>query len=339
MKFDLDRLETTGPEITAIDGVGRLHSGTGMANAAIAANGTLVYVPSAGIERRQVVMVDRRGQRTPLPKLPPGEYSDVRVSPEGRRLALTLRDDIWIYDVVRTTLTPLTVDPARDKSPIWSPGGERIILTSRRRGYPELMSRAADATGQDELFLTRSKDALDVRANAWVSGGKSLIIVEVGTPTVIGEIPVDPPSDSLRVLVQADSPSPVSPDGSLIAYQSSGEIFVQRYPQLGNQRQVSTSGARRPIWSHDGHELFFTSATGRQMLAAPLLPGGTFGQPEVLFDAPMLAPATGNRPYDVMEDGRFVVIVNTDATGADNTANLILVQNWFEELKRLVPRK
>lgn len=52
----------------------------------------------------------------------------------------------------------------------------------------------------------------------------------------------------------------------------------------------------------------------------------------------MMVPAGGNRPYDLAADGRFVVIGSgQEETESSRAPTLILVQNWFGELKRLVP--
>jgi hypothetical protein len=62
------------------------------------------------------------------------------------------------------------------------------------------------------------------------------------------------------------------------------------------------------------------------------------GRPDMLFEFAMPTAGAGARPYDVAPDGRFVMIRSgeTDAGGAA-ASTLILIQNWFEELKRLVP--
>ncbi len=70
------------------------------------------------------------------------------------------------------------------------------------------------------------------------------------------------------------------------------------------------------------------------------LGGRVAGHPWVLFDFPMLPILGGNRPYDIGPDGRFLVIRNGQAEAAGGTApQIVLVQNWFEELKRLMPVK
>jgi serine/threonine-protein kinase len=129
-----------------------------------------------------------------------------------------------------------------------------------------------------------------------------------------------------------------------MAYQSNlsgrAEIYVERYPELGNRQQISTGGGRLAKWSRDGRELFFLSLDSRQMFAVAVESATTLvaGRPNVLFDLAMLVQASGNRPYDVAPDGRFVILrTGQDEAPGRPTSNLILVLNWFEELKRLVP--
>ena len=92
------------------------------------------------------------------------------------------------------------------------------------------------------------------------------------------------------------------------------------------------------MWSADGRELFYTN--GRQMIAVPIEYGATLvaGSPKVLFDFPVLATA-GNRPYEVTKDGKFLIIAGAQADVTTAPLQMIVVQNWFEELKRLVPTK
>ena len=226
-------------------------------------------------------------------------YRDVRVSPDGARLALATQDDVWIYDFARATLSRLTTDPAPDRSPLWTPDGQRIIFTSTRAGYPELFWRPADGTGSDERLLARAKDLLDLRANGWSADGRQLLFTEVppSIQSAIGQIAIERPSDA-KVLVKSEfcnDFAAVSPDGRWMAYHSNvsgrDEIYVERYPELGNRQQISTGGGRLPLWSRDGRELFFSSLDGRQMLAVPVQSGTTLvaGRPQVLFEFAMLA--------------------------------------------------
>jgi len=120
------------------------------------------------------------------------------------------------------------------------------------------------------------------------------------------------------------------------------EIYVERYPESGSRQLISTGGGRLPLWSRDGSELFFTQ-DGRQMLAVPIRSRTTFdaGPPKVLFEFAIgigAAPFGNARPYDIARDGRFLIVGNAGAeTGRGTEPSMIVVQNWFEELKRLVP--
>jgi serine/threonine-protein kinase len=342
--FDLARLNVVGTPAVVLEGVAMTESGA--LNLTVAANGSLLYVPgtAAGRGRQTVVSVDRQGHASSLPGLPPDAYRDVRVSPNGLRLALATQDDVWIYDFTRTTRDRLTTDPAQDVSPLWTPDGQRIVFTSRRAGYPELFWQATDGTSREERLLMRTKDLLDLRGNGWSADRKQLLFTEVSVGMAIGQMPIDRPSDVKMLLQSAfrNDFAAVSPDGHWIAYSSNvsgrSEVYVERYPELGNRQLISNDGGRMPLWSHDGRELFFSTPDSQQILAVGMQTGTTLvaGRPRVLFSFPTVA-FPGSRPFDLGPDGRFLIVRSGQAEAAGRASNLVLVQHWFEELKRLVP--
>jgi DNA-binding beta-propeller fold protein YncE len=97
-RFDAGNLEASADQIPVLDQV--LTKATGGADFDVADDGSLVYVagsdPSAG--RQVVTSFDRQGRVTPLAGIPPGPYRDVRVSPDGRRVAVATFDDVWIFE-------------------------------------------------------------------------------------------------------------------------------------------------------------------------------------------------------------------------------------------------
>jgi hypothetical protein len=346
--FNLGRLEVVGTPVPVLDGV--VTTAQGAADFSVAANGSLLYVPGAAGAggRNAVVSVDRQGRVSPLSGVPPDSYRDVRVSPDGTRLALATADDVWVYDLAKTTRSRLTTDPANDTRPLWTPDGSRIVFSSNRAGYPELFWRAADGTGNDERLLSRAKNLLDLRGGGWSGAdGKQLLFTEVPTAghCATAQLAIERPSD-VKVLFPSEfcnDYASVSPDGHWIAYHSDvsgqSEIYTQRYPELGNRQQISLSGGMRPLWSRDGRELFFGTPDNRQMLAVPVQSGATLtaGRPQALFEVAMMSPQSGTRPYDMAPDGRFYIIRNADADAGVAPSSMILVQNWTEELKRLAP--
>jgi eukaryotic-like serine/threonine-protein kinase len=102
---------------------------------AISDNGTLVYIPSAGsTEDAQLMWVDRNGvARAALPMS--RRFEHPRLSPDGRRVAVDIREsniDVWVGDLTRGTLERLTFDEREDESPVWHPDGARIAFAGRR---------------------------------------------------------------------------------------------------------------------------------------------------------------------------------------------------------------
>ena len=161
MPFDLDRLEVTGQPVPALEGV-TSNSITGGAQFAVSASGTLVYLPGqstgAGIPLH---WMDREGRTTPL-RATPANWFNPLFAPDGRRLAMEIRDgpsDIWVYDWAQDMLTRLTSDPARRQKPVWTPDGRRIAFASARadKSTPNLYWQRADGTGDAER-LTESQN-------------------------------------------------------------------------------------------------------------------------------------------------------------------------------------
>ena len=143
----------------------------------------------------------------------------------------------------------------------------------------------------------------------------------------------------------------ISPDGQWIAYVSDetgrNEVYVQRFPDLGERQQVSTDGGLDPLWSPDGRALYYLGLRGGggpgEVAVVTIDPGTSLsvGNPEVLFDyANYAPPRLAGRSYDITPDGQRLLMLSLQVsgeTGVAPTPQITLVQNWFEELKRLVP--
>ena len=134
--FDLNHLEATGTAIPVVPQVVTLPNGT--AEFDIARDGTLVYVAGgAGVTARTLVWVDRQGREEAIKAAPARPYSSPRLSPDGTRVALDIRDqenDVWVWDLARETLIRVTSDPGTDQAPVWMPDGRRLVFSSQAGG-------------------------------------------------------------------------------------------------------------------------------------------------------------------------------------------------------------
>ena len=150
--FDVDELEVTGGPIPMAEGVVTAGELTGAAQFSVSDTGALLYVTGSDLAVRTLVWVDRDGREEAL-AAEPRAYTYPRISPDGGRVALDIRDeesDIWIWDFARETLSRFTFDPGRDQYPIWTPDGLRVVFGSEREGTTNLFWKAADGTGNVE---------------------------------------------------------------------------------------------------------------------------------------------------------------------------------------------
>ncbi|HET9361719.1 MAG TPA: protein kinase [Vicinamibacterales bacterium] len=349
--FDLNRLEVTGDPVPVLEGVMTKQSGA--ANFSLADDGTLVYVAARAdtAEQRSLVWVDRTGREETI-DAPPRAYLYPRISPDGTKAALDIRDqlaDIWIWDFERETLQRLTNDSGADRAPAWSPDSRRIALSSQAGGAAGNLSwQAADGTGTVERLNDSPNQQFPA---AFTPDGSGLLFWEVGNETrwdmgIVGLKDKRQATHLAKTAFNESNPE-VSPDGRWVAYQSdeSGqfEVYVRPFPNVdaGGRWLVSNGGGTRPVWAQNGRELFYLVEPGRVM-AVPIQPGATFtwGNPQMVFDGPYVAGNAG-RTYDVSPDGRrFLMIKDAPRQGKDPAPEpkLVIVQNWVEELKRLVPR-
>ena len=178
--FDLERLEVVGTPAPVLEGV--VTTAAGAADVAVAptARSSTFQAWAGGGGRQTVVSVDRQGRASAAAR-PPAGLVPRRPSVARRHAARARHRRTMCGSTIcrATTLSRLTTDPARTRSPLWTPDGQRIIFTSRRAGYPELFWRPADGTGRDERLLARAKDLLDLRANGWSADGRQLLFTEV----------------------------------------------------------------------------------------------------------------------------------------------------------------
>jgi serine/threonine-protein kinase len=340
--FDSGLLQTRGEPVPVVVTAGLLDFD-------VSAEGTLVYRGVSAGQNRQLVWVDRQGREEPL-GAPPGAYVYPRISPDGNRVALDVNEyggdrDIWIWDLRRGTLERFTKDPTDNPIVAWSPDGRQLAFGSERSGVSNVFRQASDGSGDPERLL--ESDALQMPIS-YAPDGR--LLVSVGVAGQQRDIYLMSLEGTRGVHPLIHSPAnelwaEVSPDGRWIAYDSdeSGqfEVYVRPFPDTygGSRWQISSGGGRQPLWSRAGSELFYRDFSGA-LLSLPVTPGPAFapGRSVKVFEGTGYAGAGaqgGGRTYDVAPDGRRFLMLKE--TGQSQAAQLIVVLNWFEELRRLVP--
>jgi serine/threonine-protein kinase len=336
--FDPSRLETRGAPRAVLAGV------RAPASYAVSNTGALVYLPEAASQSRELIWVDRRGTEAKLP-IDARAWSNPRVSPDGKLVAMPMRSegiDVWIWDLAGRSLRQLTSDPMPNYLAAWAHDGKRLAFSFVIDGRAQLHWQAADGSGAPQLIAPKA-DPRGEFPNGFAKDGGLLYTVGA---IDIGVLKTDG-SGARRMLV--DSPAiernaAVSPDGRWFAFESNrtgrNEIYVRPYPNAQDgEWKVTRDGGITPVWSRDGKELFYwkVSGPGVSVNAIPITATTVFafGESLELFTG-SYAQTSWDTSYDVAPDGRFLLMKNV---GAPAREEVIVVQNWIEELKRLVPVK
>ncbi|MDH4066759.1 MAG: serine/threonine-protein kinase, partial [Acidobacteriota bacterium] len=269
--FDLNRLHVIGEAQPVASGIGQTES-TGAAGFDVSREGLLVYRDAgAGVaDLLRPVWVTRQGAEQAL-QIDPGQFRQVRLSPDGRSAAFGTMDgggDISVWHFGRGVMDRVTTFPGQDAGPVWSPAGDRVFHSSRRRALPEVYSVAAN--GSDEARLELGSDqAIALRRGLWPTSvspdGHWLVVNEdnVGSHRV-RIVPIGPgAADRAERAIDSsanDAFGIVSPDNRLIAYESDQQapgrqydIYLRPFPDVDRGRQlVSRGGGRMPVWGPDG---------------------------------------------------------------------------------------
>jgi hypothetical protein len=262
------------------------------------------------------------------------------------------KSDIWIYDLVRETLTRLTFNEA-SRYPLWTRDGKRIaFMLSNFPTKSAVYWKAADGTGRDDGLIPEQD--LRLMPWSWSSDVKTLVLTEFtlseGLRFGIDALPLEG-DRKLRLLLKEkynQLQPQISPDGRWIAYVSveSGkpEVYVRPFPEVNKGKwQVSTSGGNQPLWSPNGRELFYHNADS--VMAVAVEAGQMFkcGKPESLFRGSYTSfYDQDEHTWGISLDGRRFLMMKepgstASAGGAPLKINIVL--NWFEELKQRVPAK
>ena len=352
--FDLERLEVTGAPFLALDGVGSNPNG-GSAQFAASETGTFVYlnrpIGSAPMGGAPIQWLDRAGRRTPL-RATSTNWGNPQFSPDGTRLAVEINDGkqlaVWVYEWEHDRASQLTLNPAQNQKPVWTPDGRRIVFWSNRDVQQNLYWQRADGTG-DAQRLTNSQ--YPQSAASWHPGGKILAFQETRPQTGADLMCVAIEGDELTgwkpgtptsfLSTAALEREPMfSPDGKWLAYQANDtgrfEIYVRPFPGPGGTWLISTAGGITPTWSRTRRELLYRSPENQLMVAAYTASGDSFrAEKPRLWAEGYIGPQTGQRSFDLHPDGERVAVAPELGSFDRPQDRLVFILNFFDELRRM----
>jgi len=342
-RLDVAGRHLIGEPVALVEGIATF---TSAAQFDVSADGTLIYLPDRGDSTgRSTLHLRTRGGTLEPVSSTLGAYSDPRLSPDGKRLALHIFDqdnDIWVFDIARGALSRLTFDPREDETPAWSPEGSRIAFAGSVRGggtERAVLVRRADSSGGEEVVWSGPNHS---HLNDWSPDGRWML-VEVADPQRRSDLfLIDALAKTGRPLIESpfnEAAARFSPDGKWLAYHSDetgrSEVYVRSFPGLEGKIQVSANGGEQPVWSRDGRTLYFRTETDFRSTQISFAGGAVQATaPVTLFADTFMRPqVVHHTTYDVTADGSVLVFNPSPELGSPSTA-IIGVFNWLEEVKQ-----
>ena len=344
--FEVHNLRLTGdPVPVAAEHVARWPRPPASSLFSASQNGVLVYLNEIS-PNIQLAWYKRDGARLgPIGE--PGQYENIRISPDETRIVLDRADaqtrlrDVWTLQLSSGIFTRVTFGPANNIGPEWSPSGNELAFSSDRRvsGLYDVYRKAAGG-GNDELLLASEDQSRtpqqwfpdgSILLNSWggrVAGGHNLFY---RLPLSGKRQPVLLRRGNKEYFTD-DAPI-VSSDGHCAAYYSdeSGqlEVYVASFPAFRDERRVSANEAGAPLWRKDGKELFYITLDGKFM-SVDVKCGARLvtGVPKVLFEISFPVDVR-TIVYCVTENGNKFIL----GEPIDRNKSLTVVLNWTAGLK------
>jgi Tol biopolymer transport system component len=279
-----------------------------------------------------------------------GLFVNPRISPDSRRLAVANDDwrrGVWIYDIGRDTLSPLTNKDAGH--PVWTPDGKYVVY----QATGGIAWARADGASKAEL-LTQSKEFQ--YPAAFSPDGKWLAFHQMGQQGFdLLTLPVEHSGDGLKAgkpeLFQrtffGERGASFSSDGRWLAYSSNesgiSQVYVRAFPDKGGRWQISSNGGSVPVFARNGRDLFFFDAPDDRIMVASYSARGDSFLPEKprMWSAQSLALALSGAvgaQYDVSADGKRIAAATYAATSTQQDAgHVIFLENFVDKLQRKFP--
>jgi serine/threonine-protein kinase len=377
-----DASAVRGSPVPLIQGLARSSNGlSDAANFAVSDTGTLVLMPRDQVPSSRfpgvngpriettLVWVDRSGRGEPLP-VRPDDYTMVRISPDGTKVALVIgaglgratRPTIWLFDLRTENLSLLATEPAIHDGPVWSPDGSRLyfrtyVLSEQGQIVAGTVHSIDLATGEITLIGQSAADFPITMPWVLTPDGETLAVINARGLDDLNIAMLSLRSNEFAdLLVGAGNQSEptFSPNGAWLASSDeptngAAEINLRPFPAVGRTR-IPVARGRQPVFARAGTELFFFD--GRGIAVAPISYDPTLrvGAPRRLFESGEYLYGEFGRAWDPDANGqRFLMIRNptmptapTDAAATPEVDDadrprIDVVLNWFEELEARVP--
>ncbi|UCF70536.1 MAG: PD40 domain-containing protein [candidate division WOR-3 bacterium] len=201
-------------------------------------------------------------------------------SPDGSKIAFSYYGDIWIVDASGGRAERLTVNPAYEGRPYWSPDGNKIAFMTDRWGNDEICVMPSDGSAPPKRLTFHSNYDL---LYGWSPDGNSVIFVSQRHTLRPNVYRVSIEGGTPYVLMPFEAYNPnILPDGKIAYFERGGAAWWRRrYKGGANQdiwkktlpngisRQITNYAGRDtyPMYSQVDSKLYFISDRGEDTVS------------------------------------------------------------------------
>jgi hypothetical protein len=339
--FEAIDAQAVGQPVSMVEGV-LSNALDCVAQYTVSGNGILVYAVGGALDRSTPVWVRRDGRVERVP-CEPQTYGELRLSPDGRRFAVSIpsaRSNIWIFDATTGKGTPLP-EPGVNRHPVWISDGRLIFQSWRNERFGVFAKDLAAGDKPATPLLVADEASTVISADTVCADRESaLVYVRKGADGAEerAALRLDGSGklESMNMPVGQMSFIRFSPNGewySFTAFRSGRAEVYLRQRSSGQEYQISFDGGEEGTWSAKGDELFFRNRDA--WFVATLTFEPVFrAEVREMFKGPFL-----NVPgysYDTAPDGQRFLVLMPEHPETPIT-QLHVITNWTEELKRKVP--
>jgi serine/threonine-protein kinase len=285
-------------------------------------------------QARQLVWVTRDQREQPA-LAEARRYVYPRLSPDGRQLAVLINgdgEDIWVSHLARGTLARLTFGPASEQLLVWTPDGRDLVFSSNRGGAYNVFRQAADGSGAVERLTDNSRSQ---HPTGMLPDGAGILLHQVNERTgrdvmlLAARDGLQQPQSLLEGPFEERNAT-VSPNGRWMAYESDSSgtvnIYVRPFPDVeGGHWQVSTNGASLTRRGHPQRARRLDGPHVERWCA------------DRDFSWAVLQRRDFPRALVRRRTGRSADCGEGNLADDGSATPIVVVQNCFEELRRLVP--
>jgi len=306
-------------------------------------NGVLIYQEGGSATDRRMTWFDRAGKELGVGE--EGNYQQLRLSPDGTRLAFNAGDttagfSVWVDELARRVRSVLINHPGYLYGPpVWSPDGSRVLLDGFKGRTGIYLMNSNGAGGTEPLLPGETSDP-QLWPTSWSRDGRFILFVRGNAWNTTQNIWVLPlgVDRKPRLFIENAFDGQFSPDGRWVSYSSIEsrkiDVFVVPFEATkllstspaaatipGGKMQISSRGGFIARWRGDGKEIFYGASN--QMMAAEV--DGRTETFQARKERPLFTLPEGYSWYDVTPNGKRFVMITRKVP--PNTP-LTLVVNW-----------